>query len=455
MATFVQIEPDAFNKVFTDVTTERGVSDINERGGLVNSRAGQYHHVRRPVRGIQIKDETFATIQVRTSNGVAIPLFDAAADGNNGTGFKNSNFLLQSVAEQRAEKHQIILTFGEPYVFFFGEQPRIITVSGVLLNTEDFNWRAEWWENYENLLRGTQCVRMKTRVYLSWDDIIVEGYILSANAVEDASNNNIVQFSFQMFLTNYQNISNIGDPEAHFQGKIINLNPSDIDLPGQGGLSSTSNVRDANLQQQIQSAQNSGSLFEFLRNGPLSRTAVSLATTAINLPGQKLDFLSLAGRFISGRNIRVPIGFTGAAAFDQEVQLALSSIPGSLDVLNGTSSGRVISFQTSITGLVSEFRATLENKFVKANVGRPLSENTDEFVGRVQEDPAGSKKFNNLFNEQLADEDKAMERVAETFKRFGIEPERYNLVSGLVKQAIFGIVSVKNAGLLNTVGTLL
>jgi hypothetical protein len=247
-------------------------------------------------------------------------LFDAGATET--TGYKNSNFLIQSINETRAEKHQIILTFGEPYIFFFGEQPRIINVTGVLLNTEDFNWRAEWWANYDNMLRGTQCVRTKTRVYLSWDDIVTEGYILQCSAVEDASNNNIVQFTFQMFLTNYQNISRIDDANAHWKGKVINLDPSTIDLPGQGGLSSTANVREANLQQQIASSQNSNSLFEFLRSGPLSTIASASVTL---LSGQITNILSLASQFISGRNVRVPIGFTGAAAFDQEIQLALSS----------------------------------------------------------------------------------------------------------------------------------
>ena len=154
MATFIMIEPDAFNEGFKQLSTGTRPG----RAGFVNANTrGRFDHVRRPVRGIQIKENTYATLQVRTADGRNLPLFDAAGtvlDGNDAASFldrgfttHNSNFLIQSIQESRAEKQQVVLTFGEPYIFFFGEQPRVLTISGVLLNTEDFNWRAEWWEN--------------------------------------------------------------------------------------------------------------------------------------------------------------------------------------------------------------------------------------------------------------------------------------------------------------------
>lgn len=461
MATFVQIEPDAFNKVFA------AVSQVQKQGSTFDSqtsdqRIGLYHHVRRPVRGIQVKDDTYGTLQVRQSNGIAIPLFDAASSTNTGKGIRNSNFLIQSVSEQRAEKQQIILTFGAPYVFFFGEQPRMITVNGILLNTEDFNWRAEWWENYDLYLRGTQCVRNRTRVYLSWDDIVVEGYIFQSICNEDASNRNMVQFQFQMFLTNYQNISSIGDPNAHWQGKEIALDPSTIDLPGQGGISSTQLVRQSNLDSEtLQAGQNKNSLFEFLRSGQIANAA----SRVVELQGQVVDFLSLAGQFVSGRNIRVPIGFEGAAAFDQEVQLSLASIPGASQIVNGTADGRVITLQTGGLNIVKEFRVALSSKFGPARVGLPLSANDDEFVARVQNDETGAQKFNNLFDGQLATTQDAIDKVRDTFELFGIKTDPPSDLTLLFRRIGFGIVSLA-AGLnvanssslrsgLNSIGTVL
>lgn len=440
MGTFVLIEPDAFNQSFNKYT-----KNVKGNRSFIDSESGApsgiYHHVRRPVRGIQVKDDTYGTLQVRRANGTSIQLFDAADKSNTGKGIRNSNFLIQSVTEQRAEKQQIILTFGEPYIFFFGEQPRMINVSGILLNTEDFNWRAEWWANYDSYLRGTQCVRQKTRVYLSWDDIIVEGYVTQANAAEDASNRNLVQFSFAMFLTNYQNISTIGEgaDKAHFAGKEINLDPSTLDLPGNSS-STTVLVRSQNvLQQELEQGKGSSSLLEYLRNGEIQRATSRL----VEVQGQVVDVLSLAGKFISGRNIRVPRGFEGSAAFDQDAQIALASVPGALDIINGSSSDRVVRLQFVNSNLVTEFTASLGSKFISARTGLPLSANEDEFIARQQTDESGAEKFGPfLFSGQLAKDIDAASRIEDVFEQFGIKIEATDEIKTFFKKAMFGIAAI-------------
>ena len=442
MATFVQIEPDAFGQSFNGFAADN-MQARDENGELVDNDFSNriYHHVRRPVRGIQVKEDRYATLQVRNSAGDIFDLFDEAADPNSGKGPRNSNFLVQSVNEQRVEKNQIVLTFGAPYIFFFGEQPRIINVTGVLLNTDDFNWRAEWWANYDQYLRGTQCVRNRTRVYLSWDDIVTEGYIMQANASEAADNKNLVQFQFQMFLTNYMNVSKIGDPYGNMGTNGIVLDPSKLDLPSQGTGSNTALVRQANIEAaQLQQGQGSSSLFDSLRQGQFGQAA----STLVSISGQVLDLLSLAGQFISGRNIRVPIGYTGAAAFDQGVQLAIASIPGAAQVINGSSPGRVVTLQTGVTGLITEFSAALENKFgdVSANVGQPLASNVDEFVARIIEDDTGRKKFGKLFSGQFSEDQDAAARVKDAYEHFGIDTEPTDEVTLLFRKAMFGIVGI-------------
>lgn len=438
MATFVQIEPDAFNESFNVLAQDRKSGDYLDP--VSETRIGAYHHVRRPVRGIQIKGDTYATLQVRRKDGVALPLFDAASRSATGRGTHNSNFLIQQVSEQRAEKMQVILTFGAPYFFFFGEQPRVINVAGILLNTEDFNWRAEWWENYEQFLRGSQCVRNKTRVYLSWDDIVVEGYISSANASEDTQSQNLVQFQFQIYLTNYQNISRIGDPDAHWVGKEINLDPSTVDLPGGGGTSKTVLVRQANQQAfDLSQGKGKGSLLESLRQGKTSQ----LASEFVEIQGQVVNFLAVAGTFVSGRNIRVPRGFEGAAAFDQDVQVALASIPGANSIIRGNTANRVVRLRAAgNTGLVTDFVATLGSRFAPARTGLPLYLNEDEFVARQMGDETGAEKFNNLYGGQLAEDTAAGEIVRDVFDEYGIKTEPPDELTSFFKKAMFGIVAI-------------
>jgi hypothetical protein len=182
--------------------------------------------VRRPTRGLQIKEDTFATIRlVAGTNGQNLSLVDAGSrrtdsnaqpiqiGGMRATDIY-SNFLLQKVHEERMEKIQVLETFGEPYIFLFGERPRIITFQGILVNTFDFNWEAEWWYNYDNYLRGTKAVENDARAFITYDTTLVSGYIISASADKVSGEPYFLNFQFQLFLTDYTNFSNIGNPYA-------------------------------------------------------------------------------------------------------------------------------------------------------------------------------------------------------------------------------------------------
>lgn len=199
MAVFIELTTDAFAdqmKKYDSAYTAR------QRAGASSAR--------RPLRGLEIKDDTYAMLRVVQPDGTELPLINSSTP--EGTGVDYTNFILQNVQEARMEKHQIVETFGEPYIFFFGESPRFIDVQAVLINSNDFNWEAEWWENYDKYLRGTKLVEMGARCYLFYDDNIVEGYILQATAVKNSMQPLSVGLQFRMFLTSYTNISFIGDP---------------------------------------------------------------------------------------------------------------------------------------------------------------------------------------------------------------------------------------------------
>lgn len=202
--------------IFVEARTDPFV-EARQRLATSYRERGRNFPVRRPMRGFQIKEPTYAVIRVMGPDGEFIQVIDAAgetlveSDGRRYT-THYTNFLMQSVVEERQEKQQIVETFGDPYIFFFGERPRMLQVNGFLLNTADFNWRAEFWENYDRYFRGTKLVEQGARLYLIYDDIIVEGYMLQAVAQESAPQPNAIQFNFLMFITGYTNISAIGDP---------------------------------------------------------------------------------------------------------------------------------------------------------------------------------------------------------------------------------------------------
>ena len=205
MAVYIETRTDPFVE-----RRQRMQSSIRERG--VNTTP-----VRRPLRGIEIKEDTYAVIRVALASGEFLPVIDAAGEvvvtrDNKSYTTQYTNFLVQQVVEERSEKQQIVETFGDSYIFFFGESPRIVQVSGVLLNTADFNWRAEWWDNYERYFRGTRLVEYGARLYLIYDDILIEGYMISAQAQDTAQTPYVVPLQFQLFVTGYTNVSAIGDP---------------------------------------------------------------------------------------------------------------------------------------------------------------------------------------------------------------------------------------------------
>ena len=194
--TFIELTVNPFDNVFSSQTNQKQMA---KRGAGADS-------VRRPLRGIEIKDDTYAVMRVVKYTGEEIPLISSSYRGGYGPSY--TNFILQRVTEAREEKVQIIETFGIPYIFLFGQRPMFLEVQALLVNTLDFNWEAEFWANYDQYLRGTKCAENGARVYLMYDDNIVEGYMLKASADKQAADKGQqIPLQFTMLLTNYANVS--------------------------------------------------------------------------------------------------------------------------------------------------------------------------------------------------------------------------------------------------------
>jgi len=439
MSTFISIEPDPFATNFRSGAV--GQSTGGNPGAASTRESDFGGAVRRPVRGLQLKEDTYATIQVRTADGKNIPLVDAGGTTYRTTfdegvpsesiGYTDTytNFLLQSIQEQRAEKMQVIQTFGEPFIFFFGEHPRIISGSGVLLNTEDFNWRAEFWENYDKYLRGNRCVQTRTRITLQWDDILIEGYFIKANAVESATKPNMVEMDFQIFLTNYVNLSPIGLVDFPVSSGAFNLEPDLADIAGTGNLKSDT-VQVRNL--------NTGSVG--VKNSLLD-TVRSKVSGFLTLDGQLTSFLEAAARISSGRNVRVPIGFTGGSVFDQETQIALASVDAN---------SRQILLSSQLGNQTFTIQKNLAARFLPAvtadgtsNIGRRFSDNKDEYISRQPSPREGVVDMAALQDPfQKIDNKEVFNKVAKVFEDFGLSVEPPNEAVIAAQSAAFRFTAI-------------
>ena len=337
----LQIIPDRFSAAEKTQAASLKSKQSTDTSGRGISTAT----IRRPTNGFVLKKETFATLSVIAGkDGSAMPVVDAGSrltqDSDSDlrtTTSTYSNFLLQQVQEERVEKQQILETFGEPYIFLFGERARMVSFQGVLINTFDFNWESEWWYNYENYLRGTRCVQNDARVFITYDNTLVGGYILSTSSTKVSDQRNWVQFNFTMFVTSYTQITPPGDSRAS-PGYMVNglfYEPDEtINISDQlantfrpklinPGDSSFDNVA------KIQAGDNGTVAQPSLANSIANSIGGGMSTFNSWVDkGNRLlrNGLTAAASFMSGSTVRVPVGFEGTMAYDKGANAQLATV---------------------------------------------------------------------------------------------------------------------------------
>lgn len=166
-----------------------------------------YIHVKRPTTFV-IDRETTATLQVIRRDGqILFPT--RIQDPENPFETWYYNFMLTGIREQRRELAQIAKMFGDSLELnFFGSAPLILVCGGLLLNSDSYKWADQWMDAYERYLKGKKCVENKSRIYLTYNNVVVSGYMLStANIRESMAPRSIAMtFSFLVVDSAYANI---------------------------------------------------------------------------------------------------------------------------------------------------------------------------------------------------------------------------------------------------------
>lgn len=309
---FVCLFKDINTVSFEDVRKIRWTLDsAASQNGEVSSFS---RSVRRPMRGILLKKETYASISVLGTprplrNSSLQPPFETTITTGSYSATQKgghqytTNFLLQSVTETRTEKVQYVSTFGSTYAFFYGEQPRIINCAAVLLNTPDFNWEKEWWFNYEKTLRGTSLTSMNSKAVLEFDGYTVVGYMTNCTTMKNAQDPNLVNINFSMFIESVEvDNGSIGSDapygedrttEGAYLGVGSVANRDDLRLLEE---STTAAVRRANIQiSELNKSATPGKLM-----GALSAIDNALS-----------NFIRNARNALYGRNMVVSRSFVG------------------------------------------------------------------------------------------------------------------------------------------------
>jgi hypothetical protein len=139
-------------------------------------------------------------------------------------GFKN--FFLTDVAVTYSEKIQVTTTFGDnEVVYYFGKQPVIFNISGLLMDSLYSDWFTKFITLYQTTLRGSQLAKRFELVELILPNMKLIGSIQSMAHQQNSARDTDIYFSFQ-FLA--KEVIPIAIPDLH--GIQSNINGSIIDF---------------------------------------------------------------------------------------------------------------------------------------------------------------------------------------------------------------------------------
>jgi hypothetical protein len=112
-----------------------------------------------------------------------------------------TKIILSDVAESSQERSQVIQTFSDTYIFFYGKQPSYFTFSGTLINTKDVNWVQDFYFMYENYFRGTKLVELNAKFVITYGGRQIEGIMLNCRMNTSAASEEGVPVTFEVFVT--------------------------------------------------------------------------------------------------------------------------------------------------------------------------------------------------------------------------------------------------------------
>jgi hypothetical protein len=108
------------------------------------------------------------------------------------------SFLLTDIQCSLEEKLQVVEVFGDAEVsYYFGRQPVMFTLSGILIDSPDNNWFIEFLEMYSHVMRGSQLARNYELIQIVLPSLTLIGTISGMNFSQNANRDVDVPFSIR------------------------------------------------------------------------------------------------------------------------------------------------------------------------------------------------------------------------------------------------------------------
>lgn len=164
------------------------------------------------------------------------------------TGRGYDKFLITNISCQMSEKVQISEVFGDnEVVYYFGRQPMIFNISGILVDSPDNDWFVEWLKMYSEFLRGSQTARNYELIKIILPNMIITGTISGFAWNQDSSRDVDIPFNFQFIAKVIEPRPATGVFSKTNKGKVINYDKAH-DLVSQSDIN--------NLKQQASTLTN-------------------------------------------------------------------------------------------------------------------------------------------------------------------------------------------------------
>lgn len=132
------------------------------------------------------------------SGGDLTTMADYKDGSNTSNNFGYDKFLLTGVSASFSEKIQITEVFGDgEVVYYFGRQPMMFNLSGMLIDSPDNDWFSDWVKLYSDVLRGTQLAKNYELVKIVLPNMSITGTIVSFSWQQNANRDVDIPFTLQ------------------------------------------------------------------------------------------------------------------------------------------------------------------------------------------------------------------------------------------------------------------
>lgn len=126
-----------------------------------------------------------------------------------------SKFSVQSLNEPDQERYQIVQTFGGDLIYGFGRQPRIMMLTGNVLNgkmkvqvgdgqTRSMDWKNALQRNYDEYYRLTRCIENKQKIIIHAEHTVYSGYLLNMQTFTNAETQAMSQVTMSFIIEEKQ-----------------------------------------------------------------------------------------------------------------------------------------------------------------------------------------------------------------------------------------------------------